>query len=395
MIVYGLANGLTGERLEPLYPTSTPSWARRPEPVAWSATFQVRSQMRVNTAGGREPNSMRGLQHRIRPWRDVITVSWQDPAGGEITLATGIVKSPLEVDEAAGTLTVETVCARTMMADRFLLTKNQWPLTAKDVTVTGRSWQGLVSEIVRIATTDYAALPQHGFEPVGGFALPIDRPEATAGGRSEVWYGYNFKDAAEALDDVEEKAGVVVDFRPYWRNADSRHRWNLEVFADTARAGIVIDLGSTGAVNPQAVYSGTKVDSSETVTVTHHTGKGSEADILYTRKSDTSPTMMAREKLYSRPDTETTAKLVEQADAEYLNARTKTDQDSVRMRIDPDNPDWVDPRRLRLGATVQLTLEDSLQYGHTTLHRTLIGWKAAGDRAIDLELQDLTADAGV
>ena len=390
MFVYHLIDVFTGDRLEPLRPSSPPGWVRRPEAVSWSATFNVRPDPQDVLGQTVEGNPMAGLQHRIRPWRDAIVVSWQS-GPSELALAAGFVSGPLDIDETAGALTVDTVCLRTVLEGRFLLTKTQWPLTRNDVIFADLTWTGLASEIVRAATRDYE--PPDPEYRVSGFALPIVRPELVPGPHTLQWWGYQFKTAAEALEDLEDEAGVVVDFRPEWDGY--QFRWVMEVFADEGRTPLVIVLGSTGARVPQATYRGTTRDTSKTVTVTHHTGKGSEVDILNTRKSDTSPTMIAREVLIARPDVESRSQLVRQADGLYQEARRVTTQDRVAMNLDPDNPDWVAPIDLVLGQTVQVTLEDSLQYGHTSLRRTLIGWKASGDRTIDLELQDLATDAGV
>ncbi|WP_313816341.1 hypothetical protein [Citricoccus sp.] len=390
MYVYHLIDALTGDRLETLTPKATPSWARRPEPVSWSVEFNIRPDPHDVLGTVMEGNPMAGLQHRIRPWRDAIVVSWQS-GSSELALAAGIVSGPLVIAEASGTLRVDTVCLRTLLEGRFLLTKTQWPLVANDVIFANRTWTGLASEIVRAATRDYE--PPDPEYRVGGFGLPIIRPEVVAGTHTLQWWGYNFKTAAEALDDLEEEAGVVVDFRPEW--SAYKFRWVMEVFADRGREVLVTSLGSTGAQSPQATYGGTTLDTSKLFTVTHHTGKGSEVDILNTRKSDTTPTMMAREVLLARPDVESGAQLVRQADGLYQEAQTVITQDSVTMRLDPDNKDWVTPDELVMGGTIQVILEDSLQYRHTTLRRTLIGWQASGGRAINLELQDLTTDAGV
>lgn len=393
-VVYHCVNGLTGANRVRVHPDGAPAWARRPEPVAWSASFNITPD--PTDRGGQvvEGNPSAGLNHRLVPWRDVLVASWQAPDGTETALAAGIVSSPLRVDEEAGTLSVDTVCARTLMDDRQLLHKSAWPPTKQTVKEDGYSLTGLVSRIVYRATLDYAALPAQGFSAVPGFGLPIDLPPATPGPHSLLWYGYNFKTAAEALDDLEEEFGVVVDFRPYW-TSNHRFRWSLEVWEDEARNGQVLNLGHTGARPPQAVYKGTDRNSKGLYTVTHHTGKGSEVDILYDRLSDTTPTVMARETLMARPDVETRAQLNRQKVGLYANARSVIVQDELKMHHDETNPAWRTPADLRLGQTVQVALADSYEYGATTLRRTLIGWRAAGENVIDLEVQDLTADSGV
>lgn len=395
MYVYHLIDVFTGDRIETLTPRATPSWARRPEPVAWPVTFTVRPDPRQVRGEMVEGNPMAGLQHRVRPWRDAVVVSWLTEAGAEIALAVGIVKK-MTLDETAGTMTVDTVCLRTLMDDRLLLTKTAFPPKGRLVNVLGYSAVGVASELVRIATRNYEAIPLPELPEVGGFPLPVDRPTATAGSYNYQWWGYNFKTVGEALDDLEEEAGIVVDFRPRWVSGFNL-RWSLEVFDDAERADEVLLLGSTGARFPQAVYTGTTVDHSGLATVTHHTGHGSEVDILYTRESDTTPTVVARERLHARPDIEDVQQLLRQARATYRESRKVLVQDAVTMLIGraEAGPGWLTPANLRLGATVQVTLHDSLHYGHTTLRRTLIGWKASGDNAIELELQDLAEDSGV
>ena len=394
MFVYHLVDGITGDRLEQLFPASAPSWARRPEPVSGSVALQVRPQPRATAAGVQEANPMAGLQHRIRPLRDVVVVSWQWPNGTEDALAAGIVLSPLGLDEQTGVLSVEHKCFREILAGRFLLDKDYWPHTKSKVTVGPGSWPSLVRQVLQVATSGYAANTDPDFEAVGGFGLPVDLPPAGSGSHSFTWFGYNLKQAAEALEDIEDEGQVVVDFRPRW-DADFRLRWACEVFSEDERAGQLIDLGSTGADRAQAQYSGTTEDWTEVATVTHHTGKGSEADILYDRQSDTTPTVMARETLIARPDVETLEQLIRQKWGIYQGLRRATMQDAVSIHLDPDNPDWITPADLRLGATVQLTLEDSMYYGHRTIRRTLVGWQASGHRTITLDLQDLSFDTGV
>lgn len=394
MYVYHLVNGVTGERLEQLEVKDTPSWVRRPEPVTWSATFDIRPNPQDSWFGVVEGNPMVGLQHRIHPYLHAIVVSWRAPDGSETALAAGIIARDFSVNESAGSLTVRTICLRTFMDDRFLLRKDMYPMTGSSLPHSGLSAEGMVAVILDYATRDFEAIPEQNIAAVEGFGLPIDRPPKTTGSLANQWWGYNFKQAAEALEDVEEEAEVVIDFRPYW-TAGLRLRWSAEVFSNTGRTGQLIDLGSTGAIDPQATYGGTTEDWTDFYTVTHHTGKGSEADILYVRKSDITPTTMAREVLLARPDIETSQQLDRQKIPLYFDARSVQAQDQVRIRVDRTNTDWVHPTDLRVGQAVQLTIADSLYYGHQTIRRVLIGWSSSGDRTIDLELQALEFDSGV
>ena len=391
MYTYHLVNGITGEPIEPLTLTTAPSWARRPEPVAWAATVNIRPNPVSRPQGIIEGNPMAGLQHRIVPWRDTIVISWRSEDGQETALAAGIVSSPLKVDERAGTLSIDTVCMRTLMEHRFIMRKTIYPMTKYAVTFSNLTWSGLASECVKYATSDYQDYPPATIYAVRGFGLPIDRPPATPGPNSKTFWGYAFTPVAEALDDIESEGGVVIDFNPYWTD-DGTLRWAMEVFTDAGRTARLIDLGSTSARTPQAEYRGQVIDASKTLTYTHVTGKGSEIDVLYTRRADFSPTVMTRETLVTRPDVETRDDIYRAADAANAQARKVTTQDDILIHLDAENAQWVQPDQLWLGATIQLTLEGSLAYGDATLRRTLIGWSASGDAAITLDVQEITTD---
>jgi hypothetical protein len=381
--VYHLVDGITGQRLEQVHPVKAPSWARRPEPVSWSADFNILPAPVMSRGAPLETNPDAGLHTRIRPWRHVLTISWQQASGDEYVVAAGIIVTPLETDEAEGTLSVSTKCIREVLDGRFLVRRDSSRIPRTEITVGPSSTLGVVREILQLATTPYS-----GQSWGQAFELPLDLPPAGWGNHQFTWFGYNFKDALEAIEDFEDEARLVVDFNPYW-DSNFRLRWAVEVFSEAERDNVLLDFGSTAAQYPQAEYSGTVEDWSEVATVGHHTGKGSEADILYTRRSTPTDTLMAREVLITRPDIETNLHLGRQAAADYAEMQNVLVQDEIDISLDTNNPDWWAPDQLVIGATVQVTIEDSAYYGNATIQRTLIGWKASGHDGITLELQNL------
>lgn len=393
MFKYHLVDVFTGERLEELYPTTTPSWARRPEPVSGSITVRIRPNPTYRDRGATEGNPSAGLQHRIRPHRHAVVLSWMTPTGTERALAAGVVVSPLKIDERAGTLQIDHKCLWDIMDWRLILQRSVYPFTQGKVEIGPFTWPEIIRRVLQLSVSNYPAFPQHGFSPAEGFELPLDFPEGAVGPHTKTWYGYEFASVASALEDMEEEGQVVVDFVPRW-GGGSRLRWRAEVFGDNDRADELMDIGSTVGTTPQARYESTTEDWTELATVTHHTGKGSEVDIQYIRAFDTTPTVMAREKLYSRPENETFAQLTRTAQATYRDAQTIRVQDEVRIGLDPDNPDWLTPNDLVIGGTVQLSVENSLYYGTRTLRRTLVGWQVSGTREITLELQGVVTPSG-
>ena len=385
MYVYHLVDGITGQRLERVHPVKAPGWARRPEPVSWSAEFNVRSVIVLSRGDPVEQNPDAGLHFRIRPWRHVLTVSWQLDSGDEILIAAGIITSPLQTNEESGTVTVDTSCVRELFESRFLVSKTHSRPTRTHVTVGPDSWQGLVREILQLATTQYS-----GQSWGDAFEMPLDLPPNGTGNAGFTWFGYAFKDALEAIEEVEDEARLVVDFNPYW-DSNYRLRWAVEVFSEAERDNVLIDLGSTGANVTQAKYVGTTEDWSDVATMTHHTGKGSEADILYDRNANPTDRIMAREELLTRPDIETQLHLSRQADADFETNQRVFIQDEISIALDRTNPEWWSPDQLVLGATVQVTIDDSAYYGHATIQRILVGWKGSGTDEVVLELQDLRA----
>lgn len=213
---------LTGDQIAPLMVADDMSWRA-------SLTQPGEGTFRVLVRDARSPLHPDVVERLLQDWATVIVVE----DAGHVHHA-GIVTRD-RWSSATGVLTLQTIEIAQLLTKRLHTDVHSY--TPQGVVLSGDSIRSLQREVVHKAFLDGP----------GRWRLPVDLPERRFGPMVFEWFGFNFKTAQAALDELAGMTGAGHMFlRPGL--GGGRLRWRLEIGDPRLDAGTIRIPGATSQV---------------------------------------------------------------------------------------------------------------------------------------------------
>lgn len=313
---FATRSGTSPERLDP----ASCRWTRR---LTGAGSGEIAFNLRDRDALPRD--TMRML---LRPTGRTLAVMW----GSHVAFA-GLVKST-SYDRDSGSVSAELMEIRELFEKRMTGGVNQY----------GAPWN--FSYTNRSAAGAVRAILARSMSPSTEWELPLDLPGDGSGSLSRQVDFFETVTISDLLKEVEDQAGVTVDFRPYV--AGGLLRWEVRVVGTSTTYGTT-DLPVS--VEGSQVTGLTVVDDgAKQVTGVLALGNGTGEDMLtaYAPTGGSGATEIpVRDEKRSSKDLKTTAQLQRFANAEYAKWSQARESWAFRVQVDDDTtPDLVQVGRL-------------------------------------------------
>lgn len=268
------------------------------------------------------------MRSMLRPTARTLAVMW----GTHVAFA-GLVRAN-KYDRTSGVVTADLVELRTLFDKRMTGGVNQYG-APWNLTYTNRSAAGAVRAVL-----------EQSMAPSSEWSLPIDLPANGSGSLSRHVDFYETVTIADLLKEIEDQAGVTVDFRPYI--SDGLLRWETRVIGTSTTFGTT-DLPVSPAGSLVTGLTVTE-DGSKQVTGVLALGNGTGEDMLTAfapTDGSGATTIPVRDEKRSSKDLKTVAQLQRFADAEYVKWRDVKESWSFAAQVDDDvTPAFFQPGRL-------------------------------------------------